>query len=164
MATASQVAASRLNGSRGRGPVSVEGLRISRMNSLKHGFRSERVAEEVESSSALEERRRTWLANAMHRRIWMNFLLQATWFSRSTLNACGATAAACLDSEKENADDKAIEQVRELASRLYFDPTGPTSKYGIERVVFDKVGTSSSGGAMKHISPRSLSTSLRPRR
>ena len=56
MATAAQSAASRLNGARGQGPTSERGRLISSMNSLKHGFRSERVAEEVESSSALEER------------------------------------------------------------------------------------------------------------
>ena len=64
MATASQIAASRANGARSRGPISAEGLRTASMNALKHGFRSERVAEEVESSYALEERRRTWLAQS----------------------------------------------------------------------------------------------------
>ena len=145
MATASQRAASRLNGARGQGPTSERGRLISSKNSLKHGFRSERVAEEVESSSALEERRARGWRNVMHRRIWMNFLSRATWSSRSALNACARAAAACLDREKEDADDKAIDRARELGNRLYFDPTGPISKYGLETVVFDQVGTSSSG-------------------
>ena len=95
----------------------------------------------------------------MHRRIWTNFLSRATWSSRSTSNACGA-AAACLDREKEDADDKAIDRARELGSRLYFDPTGPTSKYGLETVVFDQVGTSSSGEKDEAYQPAKLVNEL----
>ena len=71
-----------------------------------------------------------------------------------------APAAACLDREKEDADDKAIDRARELGSRLYFDPTGPISKYGIETVVFDKIGTSSSGGADDAYQPAKLVNEL----
>ena len=145
MATAAQSAASRLNGARGQGPTSERGRLISSMNSLKHGFRSERVAEEVESSSALEERRRTWLAQCDAQTDMDEFLITSNVVLSFNLERVWRTAAACLDREKEDADDKAIDRARELGSRLYFDPTGPISKYGIETVVFDQVGTSSSG-------------------
>ncbi len=115
------------------------------MNALKHGFRSERVAEEVESSSALEERRRTWLAQCDAQTDMDEFLITSNVVLSFNLERVWRAAAACLDREKEDADDKAIDRARELGSRLYFDPTGPISKYGIETVVFDQVGTSSSG-------------------
>ncbi len=115
------------------------------MNALKHGFRSERVAEEVVSSSALEERRRTWLAQCDAQTDMDEFLITSNVVLSFNLERVWRAAAACLDREKEDADDKAIDRARELGSRLYFDPTGPISKYGIETVVFDQVGTSSSG-------------------
>ena len=88
------------------------------------------------------------------------FLITSNVVLSFNLERVWRTAAACLDREKEDADDKAIEQVRELASRLYFDPTGPTSKYGLEDVVFDKVGTSSSGGADEAYQPAKLVNQL----
>ena len=160
MATAAQSAASRANGARAKGPVSAEGLRISSANSLKHGLRSDALAEELRTVTHSRNAAHVAGRNVMRRRIWMNFLLRATWSSRSTLNAQRRRAAACLDREKESAGDKAIEQVQELASRLYFDPTGPTSKYGLETVVFDKVGTSSSGGVDDANQPAKLVNQL----
>ncbi len=130
------------------------------MNALKHGFRSERVAEEVESSYALEERRRTWLAQSDAQTDMDEFLITSNVVLSFNLERVWRAAAACLDREKESAGDKAIEQVQELASRLYFDPTGPTSKYGLENVVFDKVGTSSSGGADEAYQPAKLVSQL----
>src|ERR1700733_3115613 len=132
MATASQIAASRANGARSRGPISAEGLRTASMNALKHGLRSERVAEKVESSYALEERRRTWLAQCDAQTDMDEFLITSNVVLSFNLERVWRAAAACLDREKEDADDKAIDRARELGSRLYFDPTGPTSKYGIE--------------------------------
>ncbi len=160
MATAAQSAASRANGARSLGPASAEGLRISSANSLKHGLRSERVAEEVENSYALEERRRTWLAQCDAQTDMDEFLITSNVVLSFNLERVWRAAAACLDREKESAGDKAIEQVQELASRLYFDPTGPTSKYGLEMVVFDKVGTSSSGGADEAYQPAKLVSQL----
>ena len=160
MATAAQSAASRLNGARGQGPTSERGRLISSMNSLKHGFRSERVAEEVESSSALEERRRTWLAQCDAQTDMDEFLITSNVVLSFNLERVSRTAAACLDREKEDADDKAIDRARELGSRLYFDPTGPTSKYGLETVVFDQVGTSSSGGTDDAYQPAKLVNEL----
>ncbi len=160
MATAPQIAASRVNGARSVGPTSAEGLRTASMNALKHGLRSERVAEEVENSYALEERRRTWLAQSDAQTDMDEFLITSNVVLSFNLERVWRAAAACLDREKENAGDKAIEQVQELASRLYFDPTGPTSKNGIEPVVFDKVGTSSSGGADDANQPAKLVNQL----
>ena len=73
------------------------------------------------------------------------FLITSNVVLSFNLERVWCAAAACLDREKEDADYKAIDRARELGSRLYFDPTGPTSKYGLETVVFDQVGTSSSG-------------------
>ena len=160
MATASQRAASRLNGARGQGPTSERGRLISSKNSLKHGFRSERVAEEVESSSALEERRRTWLAQCDAQTDMDEFLITSNVVLSFSLERVWRTAAACLDREKEDADDKAIDRARELGSRLYFDPTGPISKYGLETVVFDQVGTSSSGEKDEAYQPAKLVNEL----
>jgi hypothetical protein len=160
MATASQILASRANGARSEGPTSAEGLRISSMNALKHGFRSERVAEEVESSSALEERRRTWLAQCDAQTDMDEFLITSNVVLSFNLERVWRAAAACLDREKASADDKAIDRARELGSRLYFDPTGPISKYGIENVVFDQVGTSSSGEKDEANQPAALVNEL----
>ncbi len=160
MATASQVAASRANGARAKGPISENGRRISSMNALKHGFRSERVAEEVVSSSALEERRRTWLAQCDAQTDMDEFLITSNVVLSFNLERVWRAAAACLDREKEDADDKAIDRARELGSRLYFDPTGPISKYGIETVVFDQVGTSSSGEKDEANQPAALVSEL----
>ena len=88
------------------------------------------------------------------------FLITSNVVLSFNLECVACAAAACLDREKESAGDKAIEQVQELASRLYFDPTGPTSKYGLEDVVFDKVGTSSSGGADDANQPAKLVNQL----
>ena len=160
MATASQIAASQKNGARSVGPTSEEGLRISSKNALKHGLRSERVAEKVESSYALEERRRTWLAQCDAQTDMDEFLITSNVVLSFNLERVWRAAAACLDREKESADDKAIEQVQELASRLYFDPTGPTSKYGLEMVVFDEAGTSTSGATDDAYQPAKLVNQL----
>ncbi len=160
MATAAQSAASRANGARSVGPISAEGLRISSANSLKHGLRSERVAEEVENSHALEERRRTWLAQCDAHTDMDEFLITSNVVLSFNLERVWRAAAACLDREKESAGDKAIEQVQELASRLYFDPTGPTSKYGLEMVVFDEAGTSTSGATDEAYQPAKLVNQL----
>ena len=125
------------------------------MNSLKHGFRSERVAEEVEQLCA-RGAPRTWLAQCDAQTDMDEFLITSNVVLSFSLERVRRTGAACLDREKEDADDKAIDRARELGNRCYFDPTGPTSKYGLETVVLDPVGTSSSGERMKHISPRSL--------
>ena len=127
---------------------------------LSTGLRSERESEEVENSYALEERRRTWLAQCDAQTDMDEFLITSNVVLSFNLERVWRTAAACLDREKEGADDKAIEQVQELASRFYFDPTGPTSKYGLENVVFDKVGTSSSGGADEANQPAKLVNEL----
>ncbi len=160
MATASQIEASRANGARSVGPTSEEGLRISSKNALKHGLRSERVAEMVESSYALEERRRTWLAQCDAQTDMDEFLITSNVVLSFNLERVWRAAAACLDREKESAGDKAIEQVQELASRLYFDPTGPTSKYGLEMVVFDEAGTSTSGATDEAYQPAKLVNQL----
>ncbi len=130
------------------------------MNALKHGFRSERVAEEVVSSSALEQRRRTWLAQCDAQTDMDEFLITSNVVLSFNLERVWRAAAACLDREKESADDKAIEQVQELASRLYFDPTGPTSKYGLEMVVFDVAGASTSGATDDAYQPAKLVNQL----
>ncbi len=130
------------------------------MNALKHGFRSERVAEEVESSYAFEERRRTWLAQSDAQTDMDEFLITSNVVLSFNLERVWRAAAACLDREKESAGDKAIEQVQELASRLYFDPTGPTSKYGLEMVVFDEAGTSTSGATDEAYQPAKLVNQL----
>ncbi len=130
------------------------------MNALKHGFRSERVAEEVESSYAFEERRRTWLAQSDAQTDMDEFLITSNVILSFNLERVWRAAAACLDREKESAGDKAIEQVQELASRLYFDPTGPTSKYGLEMVVFDEAGTSTSGATDDAYQPAKLVNQL----
>ncbi len=160
MATASQIAASRANGARSVGPTSAEGLQISSTNALKHGLRSERVAEKVESSYALEERRRTWLAQCDAQTDMDEFLITSNVVLSFNLERVWRAAAACLDREKEDADDKAIDRARELGSRLYFDPTGPTSKYGIEPAVFDNAGTSTSGATDEAYQPAKLVSEL----
>ena len=160
MATAKQIAASQSNGARSRGPTSAEGLRISSMNALKHGLRSERVAEEVESSYAVEERRRTWLAQCDAQTDMDEFLITSNVVLSFNLERVWRATAACLDREKQDADDKAIDRARELGSRLYFIPNGPISKYGIEAGGFKTGEPSTSGANDEEYQPSKLVNAL----
>ena len=102
MATAAQSAASRANGARAKGPVSDHGRLISSMNALKHGFRSERVAEEVESSYAFEERRRTWLAQSDAQTDMDEFLITSNVVLSGTASStCGARRPRALIARKK---------------------------------------------------------------
>ena len=163
MATEAQSAASRLNGARGQGPTSERGRLISSMNSLKHGFRSERVAEEVESSSALEERRRTWLAQCDAQTDMDEFLITSNVVLSFNLERVRRAAAACLDARKKTRTTRRSIGLGNWGAASISTRPGRFPSTGSRPSFSIRSGLPRAERRMKQISPLSLSTSSSPR-
>ena len=131
MSSEKQVAASRANGKKSRGPTE-KGRQISKMNARKHGLRSKRKAVLVDLGYAHEERRRKWLAQHDAQTDYDEFMISSSVSLAIDVERSRRVCAADVESESEDAEANDAERADELGDRLFFDPTGPMALYGID--------------------------------
>ena len=148
MSSEKQVAASRANGKKGRGPTTEAGRRKSKMNARKHGLRASRHAALADSGYAQAERRRKWLAQADAQTDFDEFIISGCASLSFKFDRAQRVAAADVATEIDDADGKDADQADELGDLLFFDPTGPTPVHGIERRPLQKIRPSWSGEAI----------------
>ena len=146
MASEKQVAASRANGAKSRGPTE-KGRQISKMNARKHGLRSKRKAVLVDLGYAHEERRRKWLAQHDAQTDYDEFMISSSVSLAIDVERSRRVCAADVESESEDAEANDAERADELGDRLFFDPTGPMAMYGIDPAPVDTIGPSRKGKA-----------------
>jgi hypothetical protein len=146
MSSEKQVAASRENGKKSRGPTE-KGRQISKMNARKHGLRSKRKAVLVDLGYAHEERRRKWLAQHDAQTDYDEFMISSSVSLACDVERSRRVCAADVEIKTEDADADDAERADELGDLLFFDPTGPTVLYGIDPVPLDTIGPSWNGKA-----------------
>ena len=111
--------ASRINGSKSRGPITPTGKNTSKFNGLKHGLRAEHVVLPGENPAEFEAERQAWLHDwnpkSHTRAILIERAAIASWRLRRSVKAEAAflaeraeTAAYAFDSDRFNRVERAI--------------------------------------------------------
>ena len=131
MTSQAQIDACRANGRKSRGPVTAQGLARSSMNALKHGRRSKKRKFLEDDSFTYETRRCKWMATEDAQTDMAEYLV-----ARTASLACEEDRAKRSHLERlrtaiESSDDAEIEEIHALGKRLFHDPAGHRSLYGM---------------------------------
>ncbi len=119
MRSEKQRQASKINGSKSKGPTSPEGKAVTRFNGLKHGLRAEHVILPGEDPAAFEAERQAWFNDwnppSHTRAVLVERAAVASWRLRRAVKAESAflseradTAAYAFDSERFNRVERAL--------------------------------------------------------
>jgi hypothetical protein len=111
--------ASRINGSKSKGPITPTGKDVSKFNGLKHGLRAEHIVLPGENPAEFEAERQAWLHDwnpkSHTRAILVERAAIASWRLRRSVKAEAAflaeraeTAAYAFDSDRFNRVERAI--------------------------------------------------------
>jgi hypothetical protein len=146
MRSKAQIEQSRINGRKSRGPTSEEGKAVSCLNSLMHGLCAATEVLPWESQDEFEAFLRRWVRGLKPETEEEVELTRDSAFARWALmraqRALFEYAKSYIDSTAARAQEEALE----LMTRLFWDPCGPTSVYGLSTAACGGPQTSSSTG------------------
>ena len=126
-----KIEACRKNGRKSRGPVSAEGRLRSSMNALKHGKFSKKSEFLRENSLNFETRQHKWMANEKPRNDSEEFLIHRRVFLSFEVERSERAHLEHLRSRIDNAEENEHSAVIAIGERLFHDPSGHRSLYGI---------------------------------
>ena len=126
MRSEAQRRASRVNGSRSRGPTTPEGKSITRFNGLKHGLRAEHVVLPGEDPAAFEAERQAWQNDwrpASHTRaVLVERATIASWRLRRCVRVETGRLGEVVAEAIRNFDDDRLARVERTVDRFMDDP------------------------------------------
>ncbi len=164
MSSEKQVAASRANGKRSRGPATEAGRRKSKMNARKHGLRAE-------EGSAVPCR--TWVMPTRSRRAQVagiqydaqtdydEFMISSSVSLAIDVECSRRVRAADVESETEDLNANDADRADELGTFFFRTPTGPPPCLGSTRFPWIRSGLPGAERQLTRTSPRGLSKGLR---
>ena len=155
MTSEARIEKNRINAQLSTGPRTAAGKARSSKNACKHGLYSERDKVVREESLRYELRLRKWTAAEDAQNDLEEFFVNEQVSLSFDLEQTRAARIEARRVRIERADADALARVRELGSRLYFDPTGPAALYG-HQPHNRKLRTSSTGQAVEPNDPAAL--------
>jgi hypothetical protein len=161
MASQRQIDANRLNSKKSTGPKTPEGIEKSSMNAIVHGLRSKKMARLREDSYSFENRLYKRMAIAQVSDDCEEFLVYLSVCQSFCIEHAQRAQDERVSSLIQNYDQNELDEVTRLGKRLFFDPAGPTSLYGIDPYfVPNKKKTSWNGVAVDSNDPALLVSAL----
>jgi hypothetical protein len=144
MRSEKQREASRINGSRSRGPITPTGKAVSKFNGLKHGLRAEHVVLPGEDPLAFEAERQAWINDwkpASHTRaVLVERAAIASWRLRRSVRAEAAFLAERADTAAYAFDSGRFGRVERALARADVDPVAAVTlleldAHGLDRLI-----------------------------
>ncbi len=132
-ASQKRINASRLNGSRSKGPTTVAGKLISRKNAETHGFRSRRFLIPGEQDAEVEELIDEMFSSMGPRNSGERSLLLSTVQLSVIFQRTLAAQAARISANIDDADHRLETEAKSLLKRLFHSRQGPSETYGSEQ-------------------------------
>jgi hypothetical protein len=160
MATDAQIAANRVNSRRSTGPRSRTGKSTSALNALVHSMRAKKEKLLVEQSYELENRRHKWMAIEAPADDIGEFYVDQKLCAAIAIERAQGAQEARVRKLALTSDQRTLDDVLDLGTKLYFDRCGSMPMYGCERVGRIRKKTSFSGEAVDPSDPDKIVRTL----
>jgi hypothetical protein len=149
MRSEKQREASRVNGSKSKGPITPTGKAVSKFNGLKHGLRAEQVILPGEDPAEFEAERQGWLDDwkprSHTRAVLCERAAQASWRLRRAVRTEAARVGVLADNAAWAFDSEQMIRVDRAVDRFGDDPAGALAMLRVHAAGVDRLIASWAG-------------------